>query len=160
MGSLCGQVNMAWRMNRSTVTLFLFPLSKSRLDWNERWHKKNAKPKTNQQCSFSLNTVRYQWFPLKVYQPLRDQNPRGCWCCWTIIQMRISGCCGCIVFLKICGVAKAVLVFFTVLYFSRLNKINLSRQKLNHYLVCASPQSDPCLSVTGLCHASNPPLLT
>lgn len=25
MGSLCGQVNMTWRMNRSAVTLFLQP---------------------------------------------------------------------------------------------------------------------------------------
>lgn len=52
MGSLCGQVNMARRMNHSAVTLFLFPLSKSRLTLNEgRPLKKGEKSQTKEETS-------------------------------------------------------------------------------------------------------------
>lgn len=44
MGSLCGQVNMAWRMNHSTVTLFLFPLLQKQTGLKWRPAQMNAKP--------------------------------------------------------------------------------------------------------------------
>lgn len=66
MGSLCGQVNMTWRMNRSAVTLFLqLPhLMHTEPNWKplkkNTPKKKQDKPKINQQRIFSLNMVRNQ----------------------------------------------------------------------------------------------------
>lgn len=52
MGSLCGQVNMTWRMNRSAVTLFLQPpyLMHTEPNWKPLKKKKThqKKNKTNQ----------------------------------------------------------------------------------------------------------------
>lgn len=76
MGSLCGQVNIARRMNRSAVILFLFPPRlKADCPENEGRHK-NAKPRTNQGGIFSLGQVSVipqQW------PPIYDQHPNGCY---------------------------------------------------------------------------------
>lgn len=68
MGSLCGQVNMAWRMSRSTVTLFLFPPSKSRLDWNEGRPQKKMPNQEYQKQTGAMN-CKLKYGQLSVTYP-------------------------------------------------------------------------------------------
>lgn len=151
MGSLCGQVNMAWRMNRSAVTLFLFPLSKSRLDWNEG---RPEKCQTKNKPIFSLKLVKYQWFSTpKVYQlhmikttwvhifnevklPDSDTNEINR-LLWLFHTKLIS-----------------IMLYLTSQWYTYCHNRNLITAS------SASPQADPSLSVSGLCHPSIPHLLS
>lgn len=73
MGSLCGQVNMAWRMNHSTVTLFLSP-TPPKADWTEM--KAGSNKCQAKQCAFSFNIFKYHWFPFKVNKPPMIKTPQ------------------------------------------------------------------------------------
>lgn len=143
MGSLCGQVNMAWRMNRSTVTLFLFPLSKSRLDWNEGWSKKCQ---TKNKPIFSLELVKYQWFSTpKVYQLHMIKTT------WVHIFNEVK-----LLDSDINEINRLLWLFHTKLISIMLylmSQWDTNCHNTNQITASsASPQTDPCLSASGLCH--------
>lgn len=57
-------------------------------------------------------------------------------------------------FLEECGVAKVVYLWCCPV------SVWTKYVRLNHYILCTSPQSEPCLSMSGLSHPLNPPLLS
>jgi len=139
-----------------TAALRLFScLPCLKADWTEMEagpQKKKPEPRTNQQRICSYNMVRYERFVYFIFTRSKQQVMCSR---WTGIQLRLFSCCCFIRFPKICGFAKdTYFSHHAVLY----NKIQILRREI--ITSSASPPPDPCFSVSGLCHAWNPPLLS